>query len=148
MCLVLSKLPGNSRENWNRTILNIRSRHLREPDFADLIHFVDDVATLANDSLFSKDALSGYVDRKEAPSKRRQLETYVAAAKEKSGKSKDVFYLCQNNHDLDKCQEYVNKSVEKRSKFLFQKKLCYGCYMPISTDHNSRSCKEGRVCDT
>ena len=69
MCLVLSKLPGNSREKWNRTVLNIRRRHLREPDFADLIHFVDDEATLANDPLFSKDALSGYVDRKEAPSK-------------------------------------------------------------------------------
>ena len=49
--------------------MNIRRRHLREPDFADLIHFVDDEATLANDPLFSKDALSGYVDRKEAPSK-------------------------------------------------------------------------------
>ena len=80
---------------------------MREPDFADLIHFVDDEATLANDPLFSKDALSGYVDRKEAPSKRRQLKTYLATAKEKSGKSKDVCYLCQNNHDLDKCQEYM-----------------------------------------
>ena len=69
MRLVLSKLPGNSGEKWNRTILNIRRRQLREPDFVDLIHFVDDEATLANDPLFSKDALSGYVDRKEAPSK-------------------------------------------------------------------------------
>ena len=69
MCLVLSKLPGNSREKWNRTVLKIRRRHLREPDFADLIHFVDDEATFTNDPLFLKDALSGYVDQKEAPSK-------------------------------------------------------------------------------
>ena len=107
MCLVLSKLPRNSRDIWNRTVLNIRRRHLREPDFADLIHFVDDEATLANDPLFSKDALSGYVDQKEALSKRWQLKTCLATAKEKSGKSKDVCYLCQNNHDLDKCQEYM-----------------------------------------
>ena len=33
--------------------------------------------TLANDPLFSKDALSGYVDLKEAPSKRQQLKTRV-----------------------------------------------------------------------
>ena len=76
------------------------------------------------------------------------MKTYLATAKEKSGKSKEVCYLCQNNHDLDKCQEYMKKSLEERSKFLFQKKLCYGCYMPISTDHNSRSCKQRRVCDT
>ena len=52
-----------------------KERFEREPDFADLIHFIDDEATLANDPLFSKDALSGYVDRKEAPSKRQQLKT-------------------------------------------------------------------------
>ena len=38
-------------------------------------------------------------------------------------------------------------SVEEKSKFLFQK-LSYGCYMPISTDDNSQSSKQGRVCDT
>ena len=69
ICLVLSKLPGNSREKWNRTVLSIRKRYLREPGFADLIHFVDDEATLANNPLFSNDAFSGYVYRKEAPSK-------------------------------------------------------------------------------
>ena len=78
--------------------MNIRRRHLREPDFADLIHFVDE-GTLANDPLFSKDSLSGYVDQKEAPSKRRQLKTYLATAKEKSEKSKDVCYFCQNNNE-------------------------------------------------
>ena len=62
MCLVPSKFPGNLKAKWNRTDLNIRRRHSREPDFADLIHFVDDEATLAHDPLFSKDALSGYVD--------------------------------------------------------------------------------------
>ena len=57
MCLVLSKLPGNSRQKWNRNALNIRRMHLREPDFTDLIYFVDDEVTLANDPLFSKDVL-------------------------------------------------------------------------------------------
>ena len=97
---------------------------------------------------FSKDILSGYVDQKEAPSKRRQLKSYLTAAKDKSGKSKGVCYLCHNDHDLDKCQEYMKKSVEERSKFLFQKNLCYACYMPISTDHNSRGCKQRRMYDT
>ena len=104
--------------------------------------------TLATDPVFSKDALSRYLDRKEAPSKRQQLKTYLTTAKEKSGKSKDVCYLCQNDHDLDKRQEYMKKHAEERSKFLFQKKFRYGCYMPISTDHNSLSCKHRRVCGT
>ena len=53
--------------------MNIRRRHLTEPDFAGSIHFVNDEATLANDPLFPKENWSGYVDRKEAPNWRRQL---------------------------------------------------------------------------
>ena len=89
-----------------------------------------------------------YVDRKEVPSKLRQLKTYLAKAKEKSAKSKEVCYLCKNNNDLDKCQESMKRSVEENRKFLFQNKFCYGCYMSISTDHNSRSCKQMRVYGT
>ena len=29
----------------------MRRKHLREPDFPDIIHFVDDEATLANEPL-------------------------------------------------------------------------------------------------
>ena len=58
ICLVLSKLPGNTRETWKRNVMNIRQRHVREPDLADIIHFVDNKAALANNPLFSKEALS------------------------------------------------------------------------------------------
>ena len=66
MCLVLSKLPGTIREKWKRNVMSIRRRHSREPDFPDLIQLVDDEATLANYPLFSKEALHGYVGKKEA----------------------------------------------------------------------------------
>ena len=36
----------------------------------------------------------------------------------------------------------MKKFVKERSK------LCYGCYITISTDHNSQSCKQKRVSDT
>ena len=82
MCLVLSKLLGHTRERWNRSVMFIQRRYSREPDFADLIHFIEDEATLVYDSLFSKEALSGYVDKIEVPVKRKQLKTYVIAANE------------------------------------------------------------------
>ena len=105
---------------------------MKEPYFSDLIHFVDDEETLANNPLFSKDALSGYVERKEASSKRRQLKTYLVTAKEKNGESKDVCYLCHNNHDLHRCQEYMKKSMEEKIKFLFRKKLLWMLYANIN----------------
>ena len=30
ICLVLSKLPGNSRDKWGRNVMNIRRRHSKE----------------------------------------------------------------------------------------------------------------------
>ena len=45
-----------------------------------------------------------------------------------------------------KCKDFMKKSIEDRSKFLAKNKLCYGSYMPISSDHNARSCKQRRVC--
>ena len=140
MCLVISKLPGNTRETLNRNVINVRRRHLREPDFADIIHF-DDKATLANDSLYSKEVLSGYVDKKEAANRRKQQKTYLTAAEEKTGEIVNVCQLCQKSHGLESCPEYKKKSVEERRKFLFHNKLCYGCYTPISFDHNAQICK-------
>ena len=41
-----------------------------QENLADLIHFVEDKANLVNDPLFSKEALSGYVDKRDVPVKR------------------------------------------------------------------------------
>ena len=84
MCLVLSKLPGNTREKRIRNVMNIRQRHSRESDFGDITGFVDDDATFANDPLFSKVALSGCIDKKEAPNQKKQQKTYITAAEEKT----------------------------------------------------------------
>ena len=51
--------------------MSIQRRYSKEPDFSDLIHFVEDEATLVNDPLFLKEALSGCVD------KRKQLKIYT-----------------------------------------------------------------------
>ena len=59
----------------------------------------------------------------------------------------NVCQLFQNSHDLDGCRDYKKKSVEERSKFIFQKKLCYGCYTIISSEHNARICEQWQFCD-
>ena len=61
ICLVLSKLLGHTRETWNRSVMSILRRYSREPDFTDLIHFVQDEATLVNGPLFSKEPLIKWV---------------------------------------------------------------------------------------
>ena len=56
--------------------------------------------------------------------------------------AQDKCIYCCHKHDLDNCEEYMRKSIEERSKFLAQKKLCYGCYRLISMLHNARTCSD------
>lgn len=80
MCLVLSKLYGHSREMWNISAMPNQSRYSIEPKSTDLIHFVNNEATLMNDLLLSKIVLIGHVDKREVLVKKRQLKTYAINA--------------------------------------------------------------------
>ena len=57
LCALISKLPGNARDKWNRKVMMIRRSHGREPELSDFIDFVDDETLLASDTLFSQEAL-------------------------------------------------------------------------------------------
>ena len=113
--------------------MSIRRRYSGEPDFGDLIHFVEDEATLVNDPLYSKEASSGYVDKREVPVKRKQLKTYVTAANEDTSRLQNSCPLCQRDHDLDKCEDFMKKSAEDSS--LQRTSLAMGVihqYLPIT----------------
>ena len=57
LCALISKLPGNARDKWNRKVMMIRRSHGGEPELSDFIDFVDDETLLASDPLFSQEAL-------------------------------------------------------------------------------------------
>ena len=41
---------------------------------------------------------------------------------------------------------FKDKTLEKRSKILCYKKLCYGRCSPVSQDHKAKTCKQRRTC--
>ena len=136
MWLVLSKLPGNTREKWTRNVMNIRRR---QPDFADIIHFVDDEVTLANDPLFSKEAFSGYLDKKEAPNQRKQLKTYLTAAEEKTEEIANFCQSCQKSHDLAALTTRRNL-LKKDANFFFRR----NCAMAVTHQYHLNTMNKSR----
>ena len=108
MSLVLSKLPGNVREKWNRNVMNITRRNWRKQNFVDLIHIVDDEAKLVDDLLFSKEVLIGYVDRKEVPNQRRELKAYLTAAKKRTRKPENISHIA-HQYDQNKMPKTAGK---------------------------------------
>ena len=53
--------------------------------------------------------------------------------------------VCDETHDLDNCSLFEDQTIEERSKLLWKKKLCYGCYSPVSQDHNAKTSKQRRT---
>ena len=62
--MLLSKLPGQLRDRYNRKVYSIRAKHLREPELKDLINYVDKETTLVSDPLFFKEAVEQYLDKR------------------------------------------------------------------------------------
>ena len=73
--MLLSKLPGGTRDKWSRRILLISRKQGKEPELADFIDFVNDENLIVSDLVFSKEAVEQYIDKKTKP---RRVATYVS----------------------------------------------------------------------
>ena len=63
LCSLVSKLAGNTKDRWNRKVFMLRKHQQLEPELSDLIDFVEEEIMLANDPLFSREALKDYTDK-------------------------------------------------------------------------------------
>ena len=151
-CMLLSKLPTYLQDRWNRKVYKLKRSDERESELVDLIEMVDEETILVNDPLFSREAISQYVnkpDKFNQQDKRKNVKSYLTETKiatETEEVSKRKCPACDKNHDLDACQLYLAKPIEERSKFLFKNKLCYGCVNTIFKDHTGKTCKKRRSC--
>ena len=62
----------------------------------------------------------------------------------------EVCPMCNENHDIENCAYYLQKTMEERSKFLFKNKLCYGCLKTVTKEHNAKTCssrRSSKVCN-
>ncbi|XP_052740367.1 uncharacterized protein LOC128198521 [Bicyclus anynana] len=50
----------------------------------------------------------------------------------------DICFLCNQTHDLSKCQQFTEEKVEKRWEIVKQHKLCFKC---LKTSHKHIKCK-------
>ena len=84
--MLLTKLPGHTRDKSARRMLSKRRRQMTEPDLADFIELVKDETLLVNEPLFSKSAVDQYCEKPSKGSqqnpkhKRNKLKTYVTMA--------------------------------------------------------------------
>ena len=147
LCLLVSKFPGSLIDRWSRKVLGIRRHQLREPNLQDLIELVEIENALVHDPMFSREAIMEHIPTREKPSGRgNKFKAHATKTDDSGDKLVGECPLCGKKHDLDDCKLYLELQVNERSKTLFKNKLCYGCYKPISTSHNARTCENRRIC--
>ena len=130
MHMLLSKLPGVTRDKWSRKVLGIKRKLKRDPEFADLTDFVSDENLIVNGPVFSKEAVEQYIEKK--PVKRgKKSSTYVAGSTECHVLDHGYKIVkCINsaaNHLLENCPSFLEKTLREQISFLAKKKFCYAC---------------------
>ena len=109
-CILLSKIPGSTRDKWYRNVLAIRKRHKREPDVTDFICFVNDETLIVSDPIFSKEAVEQYSDKK-PNSRRTKFSSFSTKDDGKvhiQEKSPDRIYSSED-HILYRCNAFINQ---------------------------------------
>ena len=139
MWMLLSKLPGGTRDKWSK----------RDLELANLIDFVSDENLRLNDSVFSKEAVEQYIEKK--PIKcGKKLSTYVAGSTECNVLDHgDKIAKCINfaaNHLLDNCPTFMEKTLRERISFLAKTKFCCACLQPMKQGHNAKTCDQRLSC--
>ena len=138
------KLPLNLQDKWSRKADDIKRKKARIPDFVDFCDLIDIESRIANDPLFSREALHGT----SKPASNKPPAIPSLATMFETQLIDQTCHMCgSTNHDLDDCEEYKKLSRSARVKFLYEKRLCYSCYGNKTKDHISATCPQKRTCN-
>ena len=70
----------------------------------------------------------------------KKLRVCIFATNSKLDKEKErnvqirdpLCIACNEDHPLDLCKIFMEKTLNQQTKILANKKLCYGCYQPMT----------------
>ena len=147
--IMVSKMPSNAQDRWTRKTLNIRKCQLEEPCLQHFLEFMKDKTLLVSDPVFSKEAMncrSENDDRNpKRPSVKNNVKTFNVNIQDDTVRRKDDSLnclRCNDSHHLDHCEKFITDTIEERVQFLTENALCYACCEPMTSWHNSRSCRK------
>ena len=167
LSLVCSKLPSYSAVKWCRHAHERQTKSKKIITFSTFMNFVREEAELANDPIFSPDALKA--ERKKTgtqpkwgwknKSKKKDDSNLSANSLATSGtphpsdlasltkpfadQTDQACPLCNGQHALVKCSKFLKSSVDERSEFIRSKALCFGCF---KSGHMSSGCRNRSIC--
>eukprot|EP00111_Clytia_hemisphaerica_P013055 TCONS_00038349-protein len=138
-------LPPHLQERWNRKSYQVRKNRHTEAGLDEFIAFVEEETALINYPNYSRLELQDFKEEttpRQGQKKGRDFKSFRTSPKPSRCQ------MCEEIHDLDKCEKYLQLPVSERRKWLYRKQLCFGCYNPSDETHQARSCTRKRKCET
>ena len=164
--VLCSKLQERLQRQWATQVNTIKTRESRRVNFSDFVEFIGKESEVASDPTFSKEAMSKILPKKSSNSFRPprdpgkpRITSFVTKSDatgmklDATGQATDSVSdtkntdpgcpFCSEQHCLDSCQTFKNKSPFARKMFVVSHKLCFGCYSPL---HSVTNCTQKLVC--
>ncbi|KAK3724970.1 hypothetical protein QZH41_005872 [Actinostola sp. cb2023] len=164
-----AKLPSYAGVKWCRHAHEAQTKKKRTVTFRDFAKFVQEESELANDPIYSPDALKR--ERRKTignPARSRYNRSSPQANNKPVGFNSNSFATsaarpykpsppsqstaapslscpqCDGQHALTKCNRFLKSSVDERSETIRAKGLCFGCF---KRGHISSKCPSRPSCE-
>ncbi|KAK7575924.1 hypothetical protein V9T40_012210 [Parthenolecanium corni] len=142
--IVVRKLPDRLRTDWENSYLD----HSTYPSFEPLMTFLQN-RCFAFESLHP-DAAAKSSDLKKIPpadEKKKQKTALTVVKKQKPARnssSTPQCLMCEKNHYLSQCEQFLEKTIADRFAFVREKRLCSNCFRQFhaTSDCNSSKCRK------
>ena len=156
---LVARLPSHYSNKWSQSAKKVEAKN-GEYTFNDLVEFVQKAAADATHPVFSHEALiskrreiqkDAKQDDKKFDKKRKygSFSTYKHSEQSHGygtvKKGQDICPLCDKQHKLEVCDEFLKKKVKERAEFAKSKGLCFSC---LQHGHMARQCKGDIKCRT
>ena len=159
-----AKLPSYSGVKWCRFAHEEQAKRQNHIGFKDFVQFVKQEAEVANDPVFSPDALKR--ERNKATNTNEQRVRVTRPKRRSEASTGQSFFssvtkpgetsrtaaplphlapcpICEGNHSAVKCHKVLNASPVERYDIFLSKGLCFKC---AKSSHLSRNCPSKSTC--
>ena len=147
---IIDRLPYSLRIKWRDTVDRIVEADGRDVTVTDIMKFVTARARAATHPVFGKVTTENKPKQPPPPRDRRkppQADGFTSLGRptdgEASSKPRPECPLCKAAHWLPRCEKFRKQSLEERTKFIQDKKLCINCLHP---GHFVNTCQRESFC--
>ena len=157
---LLAKLPDWIVTRWGRVVTTYKKDNSEFPSFKIFCDFIDQESTIANDPVTSLNSIktepsnitpnsskivdSKYSNRNTSRNSKpfTQRRNVLATTQTENSKVNNCV-VCNKEHNINSCKQFLENSVVDRKELAKRKGLCFGC---LGTGHLSKLCGKRATC--